>query len=712
MALDAQADAERFATHYRVCPHPMPGPQELRAERTLKAGELKVSWERVNTSKLGPRPLFVETFITVIVDDGSTTTVRQARPTTSQILVDGLSRGRDLEITAAITRRQPLFCAECTRDWHPLPEHEAITRQQHLLSEISYVRLWATQTRSWNRTRSDTEATTVQSVNLPPPPPRPFTLLPPPRSSVAAGYNLSYWIGNNGNLEIEDDIVGKYVGPNPDDRTPPSGMFKAVGMGRYHGCAVLQDTDTVECWGTNSSWRDFTVPQDLGSVTMLNVGEYHNCAVKKEDNTVQCWGDDYWGQASAPSGQFHSVGGGLTHTCGLQLDGQVQCWGANQRALQRGQADVPADLGPFRALATGDYHNCAIRKDDTVACWGWNEFGQANVPPSLATVKSLSAGRFHTCAVTTGNTTTCWGDDRYGQRRSVPSGRGWEEVEAGTVHSCGRKQDGTVECWRLRDLSPPPMTSLGVSTLDSCGLRQNDGFIQCWGDGRIISNAPGRVDGRGVYSAVAYKAFSNGNESMCAIKLDDTLDCWGRRGSFASTQPENLGTVKAISVVEPNACAIKLDDTLVCWGPNDDDATDVPSNLGTVKGVALGGAPSTNFTTLFTCAIKADDSVACWGSNSNGQLTVPSNLTAKLLAAAQFGTFICAIRANNPVDTAVCWGEAGGIPENPHMVPSDLGTVSEISVGLWHVCVLLKPSQTARCWGGNDEGQAGSPKVG
>ena len=310
--------------------------------RTLKAGELRVSWQRVPTATLGPEPLFAEAFVTVIVDDGETPIVRQVRPTTTEVLVDGVARGRDLEIAAAVTRRY------------------------HLLSEISRLRLRATQTRSWDRTRPDTGTTTVPPTG--PPPTRPFSLLPAPQPSVAARYNLSYWIGNDGNLEIEDDIEGKYIGPDPGDRTPPSGMFKSVGSGKYHGCAVKQSDDTVECWGTPRWWLDFTVPQDLGPVTMLNVGVFLNCAVKKEDSTVQCWAYDRHDLLTlVPGGQFHSVSGGQHHTCGLRPDGQVECWGRNNY----GQTDVPVNLGPFRALAAGNYHNCAIRQDDTVACWGW-----------------------------------------------------------------------------------------------------------------------------------------------------------------------------------------------------------------------------------------------------------------------------------------------------------------------------------------------------
>jgi len=55
-----------------------------------------------------------------------------------------------------------------------------------------------------------------------------------------------------------------------------------------------------------------------------------------------------------------------------------------------------------------------------------------------------------------------------------------------------------------------------------------------------------------------------------------------------------------------HTCAIKADDSVQCWGSNDKGQSTVPVGLGNVKSISAG--------TLLTCAIKADDSVQCWGN--------------------------------------------------------------------------------------------------
>ena len=675
--------------------------------RTLKAGELRVSWQRVPTATLGPEPLFAETFVTVIVDDGETPIVRQVRPTTTEVLVDGVARGGDLEIAAAVTRRY------------------------HLLSEISRLRLRATQTRSWDRPRPVPKTTADPPAA--PPPTRPFTLLPAPQPSMAVGYNLFYWLQADGSLDRRDEVLGEgMLGLQTRDREAdlPVGPFQAIDFGYAHGCAMQRADQQVICWGTNN-FKSTDVPPGLGAVKGLSVGGYHTCAVRQDD-TLECWGWDQYQQSAAPTGTFHAVSNGLAHTCGLRTDGTVTCWGLNNA----GQTSVPENLGLVRLLAAGELHNCAIKADDRVACWGWNASGQSTVPADLGAVKTLSGGRFHSCAVTEDDTPVCWGDDRYGQRRTVPASGTWEEVRAGHIHSCGRRADDTVECWRIRDQAPPTFSSLAVTSDESCGLRTADNFIQCWGKVQVFQGgAQRRVDGRGVYPR-AYSAFAMSPLAMCgirdvdtlecwgysssaiaaspptdavkavalwgahacAVKTDDTIVCWGSDEDGRATVPDGLGTVKAMTGGNRHTCALKTDDTVVCWGKNDDDRATVPDGLGTVKAVAGG--------LVHTCALKTDDTVVCWGGNNNGQTTVPEGLgTAKALVIAQNGLYSCAIKAN---DTLACWGRSGH-SSPPETVPDDLGAITTASAGGAHVCAL-KPDNTVRCWGDNTYGETEGPR--
>jgi energy-coupling factor transporter ATP-binding protein EcfA2 len=51
----------------------------------------------------------------------------------------------------------------------------------------------------------------------------------------------------------------------------------------------------------------------------------------------------------------------------------------------------------FVALSAGGYHTCGVQTDGRIDCWGQGGFGQTTVPDGLYT--DVSAGLFHTCAI-------------------------------------------------------------------------------------------------------------------------------------------------------------------------------------------------------------------------------------------------------------------------------------------------------------------------
>jgi alpha-tubulin suppressor-like RCC1 family protein len=76
----------------------------------------------------------------------------------------------------------------------------------------------------------------------------------------------------------------------------------------------------------------------------VSTGSYHTCAVDRQKH-VQCWGDNTYGGTDSPGGKFKSVGAGYYSTCGLRTNQRIDCWGLDDS----GEASPPG--GRFKYLA-------------------------------------------------------------------------------------------------------------------------------------------------------------------------------------------------------------------------------------------------------------------------------------------------------------------------------------------------------------------------
>ena len=93
------------------------------------------------------------------------------------------------------------------------------------------------------------------------------------------------------------------------------------------------------------------------------------------------------------------------------------------------EVDVGSDAARAPAakiIALGEYHSCALETDGTVACWGLNGNGQLGdgtttdrasptAVPGLSDVAEIALGSAHSCARKTDGTVACWGANIYGQ---------------------------------------------------------------------------------------------------------------------------------------------------------------------------------------------------------------------------------------------------------------------------------------------------------
>ena len=320
-------------------------------------------------------------------------------------------------------------------------------------------------------------------------------------SAVTTGYRNTCGLRTDAIIECSgtDDVI----------TSPPAGQFSAVTALWHHSCALRTD-GTVACWGYDEAGRMDAPASRFSAVT---AGGYHSCGLRT-DGTVACWGANWFGQADVPtqhavtpggdqrdsgsgredttrppstesasSVRFTAVTARRDHTCGLQTDGIIACWGANSE----GQTDVPD--GSFTAVAAGNIHSCGLRTDGTVACWGTREPWSAAVPDGRFT--SISADVNSGCGVRTDATIACWSDEQH-LKLNAPTGQ-FSAVTTGWNHTCGLRTDATIACWdgnNYGQLNAPSgqFAAVAAGGEHICGLRI-DGTIACWG-----ANGQGQTD--------------------------------------------------------------------------------------------------------------------------------------------------------------------------------------------------------------------------
>ena len=285
-------------------------------------------------------------------------------------------------------------------------------------------------------------------------------------------------------------------GDNTTTRTTPAPAItfnspvRSIAAGGETTCVILQNGD-VHCWGANGSGMlglgTITEPSQgtaataLGAIaiggaaTAISVGTDAVCASRSSG--VICWG--YNGSGQLGRGDTVDVGGtgtpaaatppaipvlasgrtatalasGAGHTCALQDNNQLECWGSNAAgqlglglpasgtSLYIGDNEAPATSGVLQltgvtSIYAANSSTCAGLQTGGLRCWGLNtkgELGYADIsnkgnddltkPLNLSnvafgtgvTATSVAIGNAHTCALLSNGQVRCWGRDNLGQ---------------------------------------------------------------------------------------------------------------------------------------------------------------------------------------------------------------------------------------------------------------------------------------------------------
>ncbi len=262
--------------------------------------------------------------------------------------------------------------------------------------------------------------------------------------------------GDNSSGQLGD---GLWAGsPVPRDVLGTGPDTTSIVAGAYHTCA-LSESGQLRCWGHNrygqlgegSTVSQPQAMQVLGldaAVDRVSAGRFHTCAVLA-DHSVHCWGHNGRGQlgdgtttdsmspvkVSALTGKSSAIQCGESHSCALELDGTMRCWGANGYGQLGDGSTTDSALpipvlgleGAVVAMATLGYHTCALSSAGTEMCWGANYDGQLgdgttiNRPTPFEVsglgggVNAIAAGKWHSCALLGPTDLRCWGANSDGQ---------------------------------------------------------------------------------------------------------------------------------------------------------------------------------------------------------------------------------------------------------------------------------------------------------
>lgn len=321
-----------------------------------------------------------------------------------------------------------------------------------------------------------------------------------------------------------DDLGKDPTGMLPVADVNVGGKVMQLSSGFGFTCARL-DTKEVRCWGKNEAGQlgIGKVPEAMGD----EPGEMPPAAVAVGGDVVQ-------------------IATGYAHACAVLATGKVRCWGNGMNGrLGYGDSlnvpvptkDVPGIEGASR-LALGFAHSCVLQQDGDVRCWGYSVEGQlglghkntigdqAEETPQLVnlggTVVEITAGHRHTCARMEAGQVRCWGFGMMGQ------------LGTGTTNDLG---DDPLDVMPPADvdLGPDAVVEQAVAGVFSTCARLDTGKVKCWGSG-----AKGALGSGNEANATKPQDFvqlgdgadvrllgSHLGSHTCALLADYTLRCWG-----------------------------------------------------------------------------------------------------------------------------------------------------------------------------------------
>jgi alpha-tubulin suppressor-like RCC1 family protein len=346
------------------------------------------------------------------------------------------------------------------------------------------------------------------------------------------------------------------------------------------GCETNVTNNKAHCGACNNGCAAYCEGTTCNDPVSIAGGYHHHCAVMKNGD-VYCWGRNEKGELgdgtlaskSVPTkvkglpGPAVQVDGGasatanayLARTCAVLVTGELWCWGDGN-----GIPSKVNGLSNIKQVSVGDSHTCAVDAVNLLYCWGGNKNGQVGdgstsfvaLPKQIATaIVLVSAGGQHTCAVTTSGTLQCWGLNASGQ--------------LGINSNMDRSSPTLV-------MNFANVTNVRTGASHTCAL--SNGTFYCWGANQIGQLGVGNLTEKLVPADISlpgvieFDLGFNFSGAMTSTKVFT----WGFNGNgqlgtgntTTSYDPVEIALLDAKKLVFATAssCALTNKSRVLCWG--------------------------------------------------------------------------------------------------------------------------------------------------
>ncbi len=462
--------------------------------------------------------------------------------------------------------------------------------------------------------------------------------------------------------------------------------FVDLALGEKHTCGLLKNGD-VYCWGWNVSSAASATPTLVGGslkFTAIAASGYSTCGRTLEDK-LYCWGKGQNGQlgnsatsdsatpvAVTNTGQYPMLmqtladgAAGSNHHCALAdadystrlasdglgfsfLTDNGEIWTPSTNNIYAGSWGIASPAGSWFTATIGGYHaGGSLTPDGTF--YGYD--GSPGYSSNMGPVATGSYPPLNTAGdivplklVSGGNNYQNIAIDQY-NKVWIKESNTWKSpgelyaplyitsqafydsayVENGIF--CAINSYGGTECYITDYTSTPSHSIYGL------------------GNATGTQSRPNPVTGGGIWLQTVITGWSSvtGDFSVCGIKLDHSLWCWGSNdkgqlgigtsSNFPTGTPQQVGTLKWRSVTAARSgsaagamyfCGITLDGDAYCWGDNDysNPNSCIDAHLGSEDNL-YETAPKRVMTnrkwlslsagSYTTCGVATNRHVYCWG---------------------------------------------------------------------------------------------------